>query len=82
VVTVARHRLPIRVVVLATMVMTAAVGTAVAAAASHCGLDTGAGTGGGPLTTWLNPERVADQGHPSEPSHRLANPSGLLAGAG
>jgi hypothetical protein len=77
-----RHRLPVRVVVLATMVMTAAVVTAAAAIADHRGPDTDSGTGEGPLTAWLNPEQAADHGHPSGPSPWLASPSEPLAGAG
>jgi len=74
--------LPIRVVVLATMVMTAAAVTTAAAIVDHFGPGTNSGTGEGPLTAWLNPEQVADQGHPSGPSHWLAGPSEPLAGAG
>jgi len=84
-VTAARHRLPIRVVVLATVVMTAAVVTAAAAVLGHCGLGTDSGAVEGPLTAWLNPEnpeKVAGNGHSSGPGLRLAGPSEPLAGAG
>jgi hypothetical protein len=81
-VTVPRHRLPIRVVVLATMVMTAAAVTAAATVANHCGLHANSGTGQRPFTAWLKPERMAEQGRLSGPSRWLAGPSELLAGAG
>ena len=77
-----QHRLPVRVVVLATTVMTAALVTGAAAVLDQCGLVTPSGAVEGPLTTWLNPEQMADDGHPSGPSLRLAGPSGRLAGAG
>jgi hypothetical protein len=81
-VTATRRRLPVRIVVIATMVMTAAVLAAVAAVLDHSGQDAGSETRQEPLTAWLKPEKVADHGHYSGPSPRLAGLPGALAGAG
>jgi hypothetical protein len=81
--TVTRLRLPVRIVVLATTVVTAAVLATVAAVLDHRGLAASSGAREGQsLTTWLNPERAVDLGHPSGPSPRLAGPSRAHAGAG
>jgi hypothetical protein len=73
--------LPVRIVVMATVVMTAAVVTGTAAVLDNC-LGVRSRAVGGPFTTWLNPEQVAGHGHPSGSGRRLAGPCEPLAWAG
>jgi hypothetical protein len=66
---------------MATVVVTAAVVTAVAAVLDS-DLHIRSGAVEGPFNTWLNPERAAGHGHPSGSGLRLARPSEPLAWAG